>query len=82
MHFVEHTFVEARFEATGDFFATEFAVDVNAYDDRVKCRIVGFDRFVMRVVVGNFDSAYGAFYSIDISLIVAVIVRISVENMA
>ena len=82
MYFVEHTFVEASFEAMSDFFATEFAVDVNADDDRIESRIVGFDRFIMRVVVGNFDSAYGAFYSVDISLIVAVVVGISIENMA
>ena len=82
MHFVEHTFVEASFEAASDFFATEFAVDVNAYDYWVESRIVGFDRFVMSIVVGDFDSAYGAFYSVDISLIVAVVFGICVENTA
>ena len=82
LYFVKHTFVKTSFEATSDFFATEFAVDVNAYDDRVESRIVGFDRFVVSIVVGNFYSTDCSFYCIYIGLIVAVIVRVCVENAA
>ena len=29
LHFIEHTFVEASFEAASDFLTAEFTVDIN-----------------------------------------------------
>ena len=66
----------------GDFFATEFAVDIYAYDYWVEGWVVGVDGFVMRVVVGNFDGSDCSFYGVNISLVVAMIVGVCVEYLA
>ena len=82
LHFIEHTFVEASFEAASDFLTAEFTVDINTNYNRGERRVVGFYGFVVGIVVGYFDGTDSTFYGIDISLIMAVVVRVGVEYLA